>query len=319
MWCNTRAARRLTFLLSAAVAGGAQAQTRPPVRPATRDSVYARARQLVVNGNGAAGRVLVDSMVATAEPDTPGYADALFWRASLAAVTSDAERDYRRIIVDYPDSPRAGDALLQLAQLEATRGDRAAAGHLERYLLENRGGPERGRAGLTLVRLSFEQNDARRGCIALARAMADVPADEVEMRNQLDYYSSRCVGVDTTGSSAIPTASAPPVVAAPSTTPQVRRRRAGADAKLPRESTPPPAATGRFTLQVAAYTSRADAERLAKRLRTRGIEARVVASPTLFRVRVGRYETRADAVAAGKALKTRAIAAFVTEAGPEAR
>ena len=32
---------------------------------------FARARQLVVNGNGAAGRLLVDSVIAATSPDTP--------------------------------------------------------------------------------------------------------------------------------------------------------------------------------------------------------------------------------------------------------
>ena len=78
-------------------------------RPTAADSaVYARARQLVANGNGAAGRVLVDSMLTVAEPSTPAYAEALYWRATLAATGADAESDYRRIVVDFPLSPRSG-------------------------------------------------------------------------------------------------------------------------------------------------------------------------------------------------------------------
>src|SRR5205085_7043175 len=52
----------------AALTRTAQAQT----RISSADSaVYARARQLVQAGNGAAGRVLVDSMATVATPDTP--------------------------------------------------------------------------------------------------------------------------------------------------------------------------------------------------------------------------------------------------------
>src|ERR1043165_9311978 len=71
----------------------------------TADSVYARARQLVVDGNGAAGRLLVDSMLAATPPGVAEYADALYWRAALSSSTASAERDYRLIIVEYPLSP----------------------------------------------------------------------------------------------------------------------------------------------------------------------------------------------------------------------
>ena len=110
-----------------------------------------------------------------------------------------AERDYRRIVIEYPLSPRIGDALLQLAQLEVARGDRAGATtHLQRFLLENPTSPDEQRAAILLVRISFEQNDVPRGCIALAHTLSEVPATAVEMRNQLEYYSPRCAGVDTT-------------------------------------------------------------------------------------------------------------------------
>ena len=92
---------------------------------ANADSVFARARRLVASGNGAAGRLLVDSVLAATDPNTPQYADALYWRATLSTNGADAERDYRRIVVEYGASARSGDALLQLAQLESARGDRA--------------------------------------------------------------------------------------------------------------------------------------------------------------------------------------------------
>ncbi|MEO6876980.1 MAG: hypothetical protein ABI205_00775, partial [Gemmatimonadaceae bacterium] len=241
-----------------------QAQARSARRALTPDSVYARAKQLVVNGNGAAGRVLVDSMVAAADPDTPAYADALYWRASLSASISDAERDLRKIIIEYPLAPRSRDALLQLGQLEAARGERpAAASHLERFLLENPGSSEQGRAGLLLVRVSFEQNDARHACIALTRALNAVPADAAELRNQLQYYSPRCVGVDTT------LAPKPAVVARGAAAPPGATK----PSKPPKGSAAPPstASKGEFTLQVAAYSKRAEADALALKLKKRGL------------------------------------------------
>jgi hypothetical protein len=286
---------RLTAVTAiASLASVAGAQT----RPTTDSAVYARARQLVAAGNGAAGRVLVDSMVTVTSPDTPAYAEALYWRATLSADGSDAERDYQRIVVEYAQSPKAGDALLQLAQLELARGDRISARtHLERFMLENPAHPDRGRTGLTLVRLSFDAGDAQRGCITLGRTMRDVPESSVELRNQLSFYTGRCAGVDTTRR----------VAATDSTgTKADSTKRDTTDKAAPKS-------VGKYTVQVASYTTRAEADRLVKRLKARNLEARVVPSGKRFRVHVGRYETRAAATSAANKLKAQKMEAFVTE------
>jgi len=312
--------RVLCWLVVLAFGGlsGAHAQVPTPPR-SSADSVFARAWQLVVNGNGAAGRVLVDSVVAATEPDTPAYAEALYWRATLAGASSDAadaERDYRRIVIEYPLSPRTGDALLRLAQFEVARGDRAAAAtHLERFLLENPTSPEEQRAAILLVRVSFEQNNLVRACIALHHALSEVPTTAVELRNQLEYYSPRCAGVDTTRAGQAAAASA--ASAATSTTPGAGARDSAHRDTLARPHAPAGAPKGRFTLQVAAYSQRADADLLAKKLKARGLDVRVVGTTALFRVRIGRYETRSAAVAAAAELKAKKIIASVKEAGAE--
>jgi len=272
--------------------------------PTAADSVYARARQLVVSGNGAAGRLLVDSMLAATPPGGAEYADALYWRAALASSTVSAESDYRRIVVEYPLSPHAGDALLQLANLEVARADRANAGtHLQRFLLENPGRPERGRAGYQLTRVLFEQGDVVRGCIAFGRARREVPRDSVELANQLEYFGSRCTGVDTVG--------APPV-----DTTKLRKAAADSAAHATAEAKPP-APRGKYSLQVAAFSSRAEATALATRLKTRGYETRVTGSAKPFRVRIGYYQTRAEASAAVKRVAARGVKAVVIETSDE--
>jgi hypothetical protein len=264
--------------------GVAAAQAGPPP---SADSVFARARQLVTGGNGAAGRVLVDSMLTVATPGSPAYAEALYWRATLAATSADSESDFRRIIVEYPLSARSGDALLQLAQLEVARGDRAAAiTHLERFMLENPHSPERPRTALLLIRLSFEQNDPQAACVFLVRVLTEVPDSEVELRNQLSYYSPRCAAVDTTHAAG----------AAASDSARTKRDSA---------ATPASRAKGRFTLQVAAYATRPDADRRVARLKAQGVDARVEVAGQFFRVRVGWYATRAAAVTAQRELKTK--------------
>jgi len=280
-----------SFIIVALAASAAHAQSKA-------DSVFARARQLVTSGNGAAGRVLIDSVIAATPPDAPEYGDALYWRAALAATSADAERDYRRIVVEYPLSAHSGDALLQLAQLEVARGDRApATTHLDRFIVENPQHPERARAGLLLVRLLFEQSEVPRGCNVLRRTLSDVPDSAVETRNQLQYYSPRCAAADANPASQLP------LPAAGDTT---RHAAAGPQSK-----------PGRYTLQVAALAKRSDADALAKRLKARGLDVRIVGTSKPFRVRIGRYETRAAAAAAAKQLKSKKIDAFVTDIGPD--
>lgn len=284
---------RTSLVILSLAAGVASAQSKA-------DSVFARARQLVTSGSGAAGRVLIDSVIAATPPDTPEYGEALYWRASLAATSTDAERDYRRVVVEYPLSPHSGDALLQLAQLEVARGDRVpATTHLDRFLLENPQHPERARAGLLLVRLLFEQSDLPRGCSVLRRTLSDVPDSAVETRNQLQYYSPRCAAADANPASQLPL---------PSSADSARSRR---------DTTATASKPARYTLQIAAFAKRSEAAALAKRLKARGIDVRVVGESKPFRVRVGRYETRAAAAAAAKQLKAKKISAVVTDIGAD--
>lgn len=303
-------ALQYSLILTAVVALAAKAQT----PPSSADSVYKRAQVLVAGGNTAAGRVLVDSMLAVAAPGTPAYGEALYWRATFAATGPDAEADFRRVLVEYPLSPRAGDALLRLAQIELARGDRPSAiAHLERFLLENPQSPERPRTTLQLMRLAFEQGEPQAACVFLSRVLGEVPDSDVELRNQLSYYSPRCAAVDTThvGQAAPDSAATADSIKAAQPT--------GKGAKAGTKGTQPATkARGKYTLQVAAYTTRAEADRLAKRLKDRGLDARVVGTAKLFRVRIGRYETRAAAATAQKDLKTKSkIDAFVTEATNE--
>jgi hypothetical protein len=293
--------------LSSTRAAHAQRVDGAQVARAGADSVFAHARQLVVNGQGAAGRLLIDSVLAASPSDSPVYGDALYWRGALAVTSKDAERDYRRLIVEYPLSPHVGDALLQLAQLETARGDRGSAiTHLQRYLSDVPSSDDRARAGLLLVRLLFDQNDLPRACTTLRATLGDVSVQSVELRNQLAYYRPRCAAADAgPGGATPPAAPATEVDSAPTAAPSAKP-------SPKRES----AKSGRYTLQVAAYTNRRDADALVKRLVARKLDARVDASAKTFRVRIGRYATRAAAVSAQRELKAKKITAFITEIAP---
>ena len=75
----------------------------------------------------------------------------------------------------------------------------------------------------------------------------------------------------------------------------------------------PAAPRGTWTIQLAAYNTRPDAERLIAKLASRGVKARVSGEAKPFRVRLDYYPTRAAAAAAVSALRERGIIGFVTE------
>jgi cell division septation protein DedD len=320
------------------------------LRPAN-DSLFRRARRLVSEGHGVAGRALVDSLLAAADPSSSAYGDALYWHGALAPTAAAAENDYRRVIVEYPLAFYSGDALLAIAELEQARGDRAGAmQHLQRFVREHPSNPGRGIAALGVARLAFEQRDSTLACSMLAEARTSIGATDVELRNQIEYYNGRCATVAASTAStetATSTASAPspargasvpavsPSSPAPRPTPSAHAATPARTTTPQRTSTPQrtttparttskptPAPTQRasaprmvtsYTVQVAAYDTRPDAERLVKKLATSGIKARVSGTSKPFRVRLGFYRTRQDAANEVMALKRRGIVGFVAE------
>src|SRR6202165_3778280 len=166
------------FASCAATMAVAQTTTRPT------DPVFVRAQTLVSDGNGVAGRALIDSVIAATQPTARLYPEALFWRATLAANAADAESDYKHIVVDYPLAPQAEDALLRLAQLELARGDRdGALGHLQRIPRDYPRSKSLARASYWMARVLFEKNDIPNACTANANALAQADASQVELRN----------------------------------------------------------------------------------------------------------------------------------------
>lgn len=333
------------LLTAAAPVAGAQERTVasasrdvPVPRPAN-DSLFRRARRMVLDGNGAAGRALVDSLLAAAAPGSATFGEALYWHGALASSASDAERDYRRVIVEYPLTFYADDALLALAELEQGRGDHAAAlAHLQRFVHEHPASPARGIAALGAARLAFDQqHDTKLACAMLAEARASVGTKDVELNNQIAYYTPRCPApppatvarmgtvataaatpVDTQSSatrSGVPRVAPDPLPAvpdaprpAPSTAPAAVPTSTTAKSVVPATAT----ARGRYTIQLAAYNTRPEAERMAATLGAKGLPARVSGTAKPFRVRLAFYPTRAAAAEEVKALRARGIVGFVT-------
>jgi cell division protein FtsN len=72
--------------------------------------------------------------------------------------------------------------------------------------------------------------------------------------------------------------------------------------------------TSGYSVQVAAYNHKADADKLVATLKGRGYAARVDGTVTPFRVRIGRYATENDAEDALKRLKAKRMDGFVVKA-----
>ena len=70
---------------------------------------------------------------------------------------------------------------------------------------------------------------------------------------------------------------------------------------------------GLWTIQLAAYNTRPDAEALVRKLAARGVKARISGEAKPFRVRLDYYDTRQDAAARVAELKQRGIIGFVTD------
>lgn len=257
------------------------------------DSALARVERLVVAGDRATARGVVDSLVAVLPVDDRRLGDVLYWRGASASNAADAERDYLRVTVEHPFVSRAPDALMALAQLEFARGDRAAARRrYDRLLRDYPSGRHIPRASLLAGRLAIEEGDAASGCATLAVARAHVPPTDVELGNQFDYYLGQC--------SRLPPAQ--PV------TPPAAPPSGGAG------TAPATAPSQQYSVQVAAYSARRDATALAARLKARGFDVRVVGTRAPFRVRIGHYDTRGDAVSALGRIERSGVKGIVVEA-----
>ena len=278
------------------------------------DATFIAAQRLVVEGRGEEGRGIIARELAAAPEGSPRYVEALYWRAALASTAADAERDYKRIIIEFPASRRSESALVGLAQLELARGDRAQAmQHLERVIRERPTGPSRARASFWMARVHFDEGNFPRACARLDDSRRHTPAEAVEMRNQLEYYAQRCEGVDTTVvvrmTPAESTRAMPARPGAVATQPPAQR------APVPRASArTPPRTAAAYTVQIGAYGNRGDADTRQRQLRAQGHAARVVKVGALWRVRIGRYPSREAAADAARSLQAKRIDAFVTEA-----
>jgi tetratricopeptide (TPR) repeat protein len=264
--------RRAGFLALAALAitaGAARAQS---------DSLFAdtllnAAVRLATGGQSDSARALVRGRLAALSPTDAGYPAALYAAGLVAGSAESALTYFRRVSIEYTQSPWAAPALVRLAQYAYAGGDFATAvTSADRVLRDYPVTPARAGAAFWAGRAHLELNELSEACTRMQQAADEAGAD-VELGNQARFYLQRC------------TAAPPP----------------------PADTAGVAAAKGtQFSVQVGAVRSAAAANDLMRRLTQYGFQTRVVRDPDgLLKIRVGPYKTRAEAQRASSRLKTR--------------
>lgn len=287
---HTRAgARRIRWSVLGAGLWCAWAPVRPCLaqdNPALRTAV-----QLAAEGRGDSARHLVAAELAKASPGDPAYVEALYWRGRLAASGDSAERDLRRVAIEYSTSPYADEALLQLAQLAMAAGNSAGALQLAQRLRNDYPtSPLRGRAALWAGRAAFEAGDPATACALLDSARTESSGD-VEFLNQVAFYRSRCANLPRADSASPGDTGRAPARSAPGAARAAKDTAAGAPAT-------------QYEVQVTATRSSRTAQALLARLKRAGEHGHIVkGADGLLRLRVGPFPTDAQADTAATRLK----------------
>jgi len=262
----------------------------PAIRlSAQTDARLVEALRLAQSGQVDSGRAIVRRLLVSLSPADSAYPQALLAAAKIAPDAKSVASNLNRIVVEYGAGPWADDALLLLTQLYFAQRDPVqttqAAERLNRDYPDS---PLRARANFSAARAYFELKNEARGCELIQQSL-DGAGDDVEFRNQVSFYASRCSPASTTTATTTPpadTGNRPP--------------------RLPPPAAPPTPASHAYAVQVLAVKSAAQVDDMLTRLKVMGFEARVVRDSTgFFKVRVGRYATREEAVRTQQRLRTR--------------
>lgn len=228
---------------------------------------------LAQSGRADSARALVQGLLATLSPQDSTYPQALYVQGGMLAKDgATAAKSLQRVVVEYGTSPWADDALLRLAQLYEAQVDPASAiQQVERLRRDYPESPLLPRAEFVGARAAFDLRDTGRAC-GYIRAALTSAGDDVELRNQVEYYAPRC---------------APPAAAVPAP-----------------DTTAPARGPTRYAVQVLAGKSVPEVDALLTRLKALGYDARVVRDTSGYlKVRVGRYSSREEAQRALSRLK----------------
>ena len=262
-------------------------------------------------GQGDSARSAVDRLLAATAPTDSLYPEILYTPAMVAGSAADMRRHLQRVVVEYPTSPWADDALLRLVQMDyATRTFDGAARNLERLRLDHPLTPLLAQASYWAGRTYFELKDTTRACRWLADGVAAAGTD-LELQRQLGFLYQRCaaapraVAAGDTGAAARPggdsaSRAAPGTGIGSSPSRPADSAAARVADSLPRRApTPAP----KYRVQVAAVATPGAADDAASRAEELGYPAVIVRERGYYKVRAGAFATRQEAQAAIAKLK----------------
>jgi hypothetical protein len=281
--------RRLLFLPALLLAAGvstAAAQTDPRLTAAVRAAQ---------DGHGDSARSAVDRLLAATPPTDSLYPEILYTQAMVANSAADMRRDLQRVVVEYPTSSWADDALLRMVQMDyATRSFEGAARNLERLRLDYPLTPLTAQAGYWGGRTYFELKDTVRACRWLADGVAAAGTD-LELQRQLGFLYQRCAAAqrDVAGGD---TAAAAKTTGRPADSAAARV----ADS-LPARA---PTKAAKYRVQVAAVATPGAADDAATKAEGLGYPAVIVRERGYYKVRAGTFATKQEAQAAAAKLKS---------------
>jgi cell division septation protein DedD len=258
------------LLVLTAFGGAAQAQD----DSLFADTVLNAAVRLAAGGQGDSARALVRGRIAALSPVDSAYPAALYAAGLVAGSAESALTYFRRVSIEYTQSPWAAPALVRLAQYAYASGDFATAvTSAERVLSDYPLSSARAAAAYWAGRAHLELSELAPACARMEQAQAEAGPD-IETANRARFYLQRC------------TAAPPP--------------------PMDSAAAAAPPKTTQYSVQVGAVRSAAAANDLMQRLTQYGFPTRVVRDPDgLLKVRVGPYKTRAEAQRASSRLKTR--------------
>lgn len=249
-------------VLLVSLAPGLRAQTDPRLVEAV---------QLAQAGRQDSAQALVHALLATLPTTDSVYPEALYTAGILGLDARTITTNLQRVVVEFGQSPWADDALLRLTQYHFAQADYAATVQdAERLRRDYPDSPLRARAAFPAARASFQLHDERGGCELVQQALGGA-GDDVEFRNQVQFYAARCGALPTSG---------------------------GDTAEASGSRT--------FSVQVLAVRSPEQVDAMLTRLKVMGFDARVVRDTSgFFKVRVGPYPTREEADQVRGKLRTR--------------
>jgi hypothetical protein len=232
--------------------------------------------QMAAEGLPDSASAIVNELLAVTPVSDTLYPQILYTQGSIARTTTEMQRAFQKVAVEYPTSPWADDALLRLAQMDfAARNYAGTVRGAEQIRADNPSSVLLPSAAYWAARADFELGKDAEGCDWIARGLASGSAD-IEAKNRLQFLQGRC------GAGA------------------------GDSASLPASPPAAPPAGGPWGVQVAAVSSQAAASSVVTELKKIGMTGTVVQeSGNLYKVRVLGLASRDAADAAVATVKAK--------------